>query len=156
MSDLVQAPQKESWVSNFVARARGNIEQAPPATPASYLRETGSTVADYGVAGLIGAAVGGSHAKWGIGTKAAGVIAGLGAAASIGLSGHFPVAAQYARKAGSQAFGLLSCLKVYEAVAHHPLPGGTVGGVTTIPAPGGATSGVHGEDPIEAAAKGVT
>lgn len=155
MSDqIVKAPETKSWVQQFVDKARGDIAKAPPASAVSYVKETGSTLAEYAVGGTVGSLLGATHAKWGLDTKGGpidGWIAGAGALVSIGLSGHFPQFAAYARKIGDKAFTVLSFRKGFEVVKHEPLAGGSFGAVQRI-APAGKSAAMHGEDPIEKAA----
>lgn len=157
MSDIVRSEPK-SWVQSFIERARGTIEKAAPGSPTSYVKETGSTAADYAVGGVTGALLGATHAKFGLDTKGGpidGWLAGIGAIASIGLSGHSPKFAELARKAGSQAAGILSFRKSYAVVKHEPLAGGSGPSVQRIAAPAGKGPGIAGEDPIEKAARGL-
>lgn len=157
MSDIIKPPEaKESWVQSFVKRARGEIQAAPAASPISYVREAGSTVGDLAEGGIVGSLLGATHGKWGLDSKAGpvdGWIAGLGAAASVLLSGHMPEVATHARKVATQAFTVLSFRKGYEVVKHEALAGGSASpGVQRIPAPG-TGPGIHGEDPIVAVTK---
>ena len=156
MSDAItsQPEAKKSWVQNFVERARGEINKAPPAAPAAYMRETGSTVGEYAEGGIVGSLLGATHAKWGLDTKGGpidGWIAGASAIASVGLSGHFPAFAARVRQVGSKAFTILSFRKSYEVVKHEPLPGGG-DAVQRIASPG-TGPGIAGEDPIERVAR---
>ena len=150
------APQP-SWVERFVARARGEIQAAPPASAASYVRETGSVVGEFIEGGAVGSMLGATHAKWGLDSKNGPIdamIAGFSAILAVGASGHFPDIANHLRKIGAQAFTVFAFRKGYQAVKHEPLAGGTAPGVTRITLPGKGP-GVTGEDPIEAVAKGL-
>ena len=151
---VVKAPEKPSWVQNFVDRAKGTIERAEPKSAVSYVREAGSTAGDYALGGAVGGVLGAAHAKFGLDTRGGpidGWISGLGAIFAVGLSGYFPNAAAYARKVGSGAFTILAFRKTYGGVSKHPLPSG---GVTRVAAPA-ASSTVAGEDPIDRVARGL-
>jgi len=159
MSDAIATtkPAAGAWVQNWVKQVRGDIAQAPAASPVSYVKETGSTVGEYTEGGVVGSLLGATHAKWGLDSPAGpvdGLIAGLGFLASVGLSGHYPGAAAHFRKIGAQAFTILAFRKGYEVVKHEPLMGGTSNGVQRMAAPGRGP-GAQGEDPIELAAKGL-
>ncbi len=148
---------KPSWVQQFVARAHGEINKAPAATPISYVRETGSMLGEFTEGGVTGSLLGATLAMWGLDSKAGpvdGMLAGFGAIMSVALSGHFPGAAAHFRKVGAQAFTVLAFRKGYEVVKHEPLMGGMAPGVHRIAAPGGGP-GVSKEDPIEVAARGL-
>lgn len=159
MSDAI-VPEKKSWVQRFVERAHGAIEQAPAGSPIGYARATGSTAKDFGVAGLLGGALGVSHAKFGNDTKFGAVegwIAAAGALGAIGLSGTNPTAAALANRIGSEAFTVWSFRKAYELAAGRafsaspaPLP---TPRVQSIPAKPGTGPGIAGEDPIERVAR---
>jgi hypothetical protein len=151
------APAKASWVQQFVARAHSEVTKAPPASPVSYVRETGSAVAEFTAGGITGSLLGATHAKWGLDTKKGpvdGWVAGLGAIASVALSGHMPDLSMYIRRVAAQAFTVLSFRKGYEVVKNEPLPGGTGGGVHRMAIPGRGP-GVTKVDPIEAASEGL-
>lgn len=156
MSDeaIVKATPKKTWVQEFVERARGEIQAAPPASAVSYVREGGNVLGDYSFGGVIGALLGAAHAKWGLDTKhgpADGWIAGLGALASVGLSGHLPEVSAWARKIGTAGATIVTFRKSYEVVKHEPLSsGGAAPGIQRIAAPGNFATG---EDPIEAVAR---
>jgi hypothetical protein len=156
MSDAITKPETKSWVQQFVERARGEIQKAPPASATSYVRETGSTIGDYLEGGAVASLLGATHAKWGLDTKGGpidGWLAGLGALASVGFSGHSPGLADHARRIGAQAFGIFAFRKAFEVVKHEPLAGGgSVAQRVTIPGKG---PGASGEDPIEVVAKGL-
>ncbi len=155
MSDAITTESKGSWVQQFFEKARGNISKAPAATPASYVRETGSTIGDYAEGGITGSLLGAAHAKWGLDTKAGpidGMIAGIGALASIGISGHMPLLATHVRKVGLAAATVFSFRRGYEVVKHEPLAGMT-GVKVSRPSPVGKGPGVAREDPIEKVAR---
>jgi hypothetical protein len=165
MSDeIVRAAEKPSWVQQFVDKARGAIEKAPVGTPTSYVRETGSTVGDLLEGGAVASLLGAAHAKVGLDTRGGpidGWLAGVGSLASIGLSAALPNVASHARKIASQAFGIFMFRKAFEVVKHEPF-GGTASFAGEHPhsrvhhiSPPTKGPGVHGEDPIEAAAKGL-
>jgi hypothetical protein len=157
MSDAIVTKPK-SWVENFIERARGSIEKAPSGSAVSYVKETGTTAGDYAIGGATGALLGAAHAKFGLDTKGGpidGWLAGIGALASIGLSGHFPRFAEIARKAGAQSVGILSFRKSYQTVKHEPLAGGSGPSVHRVTVPAGKGPGIAGEDPIEKAARGL-
>jgi len=143
-----------AWVKNFVARAHGEIKQAPAGTPVSYARTGGSTLLDFTEGGITGSLLGATHARWGLDSPVGPVdawIAGFSALIGVAASGHYPGVAEHFRKVGTQAFTILAFRKSYEVVKHEPLMGGS-GGVQRISAPGKGP-GVSTEDPIEAAAK---
>jgi hypothetical protein len=142
--------KKPHWVQQFIDRAKGTIAQAPPASATSYVRETVSTAGEYTGGAVVGSLLGAAHAKWGLDTKGGpidGWLAGLGGLLSVGLSGHLPQVAAYARKVGTNAVTVFTFRKSYETVKHEPLLGGVANGVQRIAAPGKGP-GVHGEDPI--------
>lgn len=148
---------KKSYIAQFIDDAKGQIQAAKPATVASYARETGSVFADMLGSGAVGGGLGVVHGKWGLDSKIGPLdawLAGLGAVVGVGLSGHLPEVASYARKMGEKAFTVFSFRRGYEAVKHEALPGGTAPGVQHIAAPKTGSSTVAGEeDPIERAAR---
>ena len=150
---LAAPPPKVSWVQQWIDRAKGDIQKAPPATAAAYMRETATTVGEYAEGGAVGALLGAAHAKWGLDTAGGPIDGWISAACGLGsvlASGHFPKLAERARRVGTDAFTVLSFRKGYGVVKHHPLGGGVApGGVERVPAP--KQSG--GVDAIEEAAK---
>jgi hypothetical protein len=157
MSDAISKPaEAKHWVQQFFEKARGDLAKAAPATPASYVRETGSAVGELLEGGAVGSLLGATHAKWGLDTAGGpidGWIAGLGTLMSIGVSGHFPEVAVHLRKVGGQAFTVYSFRKGYEIVKHAPLAGGAASPNVQRVAVPGKGPGVHGEDPIEKVAR---
>ncbi len=156
MSDAItpKPEERKSWVQQWVDRAKGEIKAAPPTTPASYVRETGTTVGEYAEGGIVGSLLGAAHAKFGLDTSGGpvdGWIAGAGALGAIGLSGHMPLLAARLRRIGADAFTVLSFRKGYSLVKHEPFVGGG-SAVQRMAAPG---SGIAVEDPIERASKGL-
>jgi hypothetical protein len=112
---IVAAPKH--WVSQFVERARGAVREAPANHPLSYAKESASVLAEFAEGGAVGALLGAAHAKFGLdvgGVPVEGILAGVGALAGIGLSGHMPTLAAALRKGGAQAFTVLSFRKSYE------------------------------------------
>ena len=155
--ELAKPAPQQTWVEKFVAKARGEIQAAPHASPAAYVREAGSAIGEYAGGAVVGGMLGAAHAKIGLDTRHGpidGWIAGVSGAMAVALSGYAPEAAAYFRKAGAQAMTVFSFRKGYEVVKHEALPGGSGGGVQRITIPGKGP-GVTGEDPIEAVAKGL-
>jgi hypothetical protein len=163
MSDaIIKAAPPKSWIENFVERAKGEIKAAPPATPVAYVRQMGSVAGEYVEGGIVSSLLGAAHAKFGLDTRGGpidGWIAGLGALGAVGLSGHFPMLAERALRAGRTGWDILLFRKSFETVNHGPMIGAGNGapgvpGVTRIAAPGKGP-GIAGEDPIEVVARGL-
>lgn len=155
---IVAAPK--TLVQSFIERARGApVEKVAQSSPMSYVKRAGSTAATFATGGVVGALLGATHGKFGLdvgGWPIDGLLSVVGAAASIALAGKYPMGAEVAERAGSQAFAIMSFRKSYGIVNHAPLKGGTGAPSVqkvTVPAAKGAT--VAGEDPIEKAAKGL-
>lgn len=145
-------PPPKSWVAQWIDRAKGEIQAAPPATAAGYMKNTASLVGEYAEGGAVGGLLGAAHAKWDLDTPGGpidGWISGAAGLASVALSGHMPQLAERLRRVGADAFTVLAFRKGYSVVRHHPLAGRkTVVGVERIPAPAS-----KGTDAIEEAAK---
>lgn len=129
MSDIVPAKKAGAWVKEWVSDVHAAFK--PPeqtATPVTFTKSAGSTLAHYVSGGTLGALLGATHAKWGLDTRYGqldGWIAGLGALFSVGLAKHFPAAAALARKAGNDAWVVWTFRKGYDVVHHSPLEGGS-------------------------------
>jgi hypothetical protein len=155
MSGEIVKQDTKSWSQMFVDRAKQEIANAPPAPLASYVKESGSTFAEYAEGGVTGSLLGATHAQFGLDTRAGpvdGWLAAFGAIFGVAASGHFPALAARARGVGAKAFTVLSFRKSYELVKHEPLGATTTARVQRVSLPGKGP-GVAGEDPIEAAAR---
>jgi hypothetical protein len=138
----------KSHVQHFVDRAKGAIEKAPAASPLSYVREAGTTTGMFVEAGLIGALLGATHAKFGLDKGNVPVDAALalaGYVAGVALSGHSPAWATLAARAGSDAFAVFAFRRSFELVAKGPLSPRSGQAATRI-APSKKTGG--SKDPI--------
>lgn len=158
MSDEVVKPaEKKSWVAQFVEKASGAVEKAPPATPLSYVKAGGSVLGEVTTGVATGALLGAAHAKFGLdinGWPADGIIAGAAAAAAIATSVSMPQVSTMAQRVSGQAGAVFAFRKAYGLVKGAPLPAAPVSGVTRIAAPG-TGPGISGEDPIVKAAEGL-
>ncbi len=158
MSDIVKAEPPKSWVESFVARGLAGIKKAEPATPAAYVRETGSVLANYAGAGIVGGILGAAHARFGLDTRVGpldGWAAAAGAFFAVALSGVAPSYAATAGRLGAYSFNTLTFRKSYELVKHEPFGGGgSFSGEVRRSAPGKGP-GVSKHDRIEEVAKGL-
>ncbi len=141
-----------SWIQKFFERQKTSIERAPERSAGAYVRNGFSTLGHYGVAGSLGSILGAAHGRFGLDTRVGpvdAILAGLGFATAVAASGTHPHLADYADRAGSDAFAIFTFRKMFGLTSSSPMTGGTGSGG----APRAAK--IAGEDPIDLAAKGI-